>query len=134
MQLTSRAMMVQLGFIQDASDGIFDGQGIGLIDDWLKLGNDNFKTLLKNFQKPGGSGAGEVIISKAEMNIRLTFFFFHHKNSTSWLVEYVDITVPNIYALKKQQDMELAKETKLEALTINLKDVSETYEAIIQYM
>ena len=48
MQLTSRAMMVRLGFIQDAADEIFIVQGIHLIDEWLNLDDDDVKTLIKN--------------------------------------------------------------------------------------
>ena len=47
-QITSREMMVRLGFSQDAADKIFNGQGIGLIDEWLNLDDDYVKTLLRN--------------------------------------------------------------------------------------
>ena len=52
-QLTLRAIMLWLGFIQDAADKLFDRQEIESIDEWLKLGYDNVNTLLWNVQKPG---------------------------------------------------------------------------------
>ena len=61
MQLTSRAMMVRLGFIQDAADEIFIVQGIHLIDEWLNLDDDDVKTLIKNVWKPGDDGQGETM-------------------------------------------------------------------------
>ena len=67
-------------------------------------------------------------------NLPLTFFFARHKNHTSWSVDYSDITVPKMCALKKQLEMESGKEKNHEAPTIDLKDISKTYEAIIQYL
>ena len=49
-------------------------------------------------------------------------------------MEYVTITAPNFFALKTQQEFESANETNPEAPKIDLKDVSKTYEAMIQYM
>ena len=64
MQLTSRAMMVRLGFIQDAADKIFIVQGIHLIDECLNLDDDDVKTLIKNVWKPGDDGQGETMSFK----------------------------------------------------------------------
>ena len=75
----------------------------------MSLEDEYIKILLKNVQKPGGGGQGDVISFKSEMNLRLTVLFFHNKNHTSWSVDYSDITIPNIFALKKQQELELAK-------------------------
>ena len=101
-QLTSRAMVVRLGFIQDADGDIFNGQGIELIDEWLNLEDDGVKTLLWNIRKHGGGGQGEIISFKAEINFHLTVFLVIHKHRTSRSVEYSDITVPSILSLKKQ--------------------------------
>ena len=57
--------MVQLGFSQDAADNIYNGKWIYLIDEWLNLDNDCVNTLLRNVQKPGGGGQGEMISFKA---------------------------------------------------------------------
>ena len=133
-QLTSKEMMVRLGFSQDAANEIFNGQGLDLINEWLNLDNNNVKKLLQKVQKPGGGGHGEMISFKAEMNFHLDIFFVRHKNRTSISVDYSDITVTNIRALKKQRYMELAKEAKHEATAIDLEDVSKTYEAMIQYL
>ena len=59
-------------------------------------------------------------------------FFIHHKIHTSRTVDYGDITVPVIRALKKQRKIEAIKEPKNEAPTIDLKDVLKTYEYLIQ--
>ena len=109
-QLTLRAMMLWLGFIQDAADKLFDGQEIDSIDEWLKLGYDNVNTLLWNVRKPGSGRQGEMISFKADINIHLTVFFVRHKNHTSWSMDYSDISVPNICAMRKQQEMESDKE------------------------
>ena len=100
--------MVQLWFSQGAAEDIFNGQGIDSIDEWLNLDNDNVKILLQNVWKPGGGGQGEMISFKAEMSLHITVFFVCHKHRTSQSVEYGDITVPNICALKKQQQLEMA--------------------------
>ena len=42
-------------------------------------------------------------------------------------MDYSEITLPDIFALKKQQELELAKETNPEDPTIDLEDVSNTY-------
>ena len=127
-------MMVRLGFSQDAANEIFNGQGLDLINEWLNLDNNNVKKLLQKVQKPGGGGHGEMISFKAEMNFHLDIFFVRHKNRTSISVDYSDITVTNIRALKKQRYMELDKEAKHEATAIDLEDVSKTHEAMIQYL
>ena len=75
-----------------------------------------------------------MISSKAEMNLQLNVFLVFHKNHTSLSVDYSGITVPNIIALKKQPDMDSAKETNTEAPKIELKDVANTHEAMIQYL
>ena len=76
----------------------------------MNLDNENVKTLLHNIQKPGGVGQGETLSFKTEMNLHITVYFIGHKNRTSLSVEYSEINVPNIHALKKQQDMELDME------------------------
>ena len=97
----------------------------------MNLDDDNVNTLLRNVRKHNGGGHGEIISFKAEMNLHLTVFFVCHKNRISLSVDYSDITVPNIFALKKQRELGSAKETNTEALTINLKDISKTYETMI---
>ena len=49
-------------------------------------------------------------------------------------MDYGDITIPKICALKKQQDMESDKEKNPESSTIDLKDVSNNYDTMIQYL
>ena len=71
---------------------------------------------------------------KADLNLQLAVLFIHHKIRTSRAVDYGDITVPAIHALKKQREIEAIKEPKTEALTINLKDVLKTYQYLIQYL
>ena len=66
------------------------------------------------------------------MNLCLNFLFVRHKHHTSRSVEYGDITIPHIFTLKKQQELDSAKETNPEATTIDLKDISKTYEEMIQ--
>ena len=134
MQLASRAMMVQLGFIQDAANEIFNGQGIDLIDEWLNLDNEDVKTLLWNVRKPVGGVQGEMISFKAEMKLHLTVSFVFLKRCASQSVDYGNTTVPNICALKKQIYLGSAKEKNPEAPTINLKDVSKKHEEIMQYV
>jgi len=75
-----------------------------------------------------------MISYKAEMNLQLAVFYIHHKHCTSWTVDYADITVPSIHALKKQCKVEALKEAKPELPTIDPKDVSKTYEAMVQYL
>ena len=133
-QLTLRAMMLWLGFIQDAADKLFDGQEIDSIDEWLKLVYDNVNTLLWNVRKPGSGRQGEMISFKADINIHLTVFFARHKYYTSWSMDYSDISVPNICAMRKQQEMESDKEKNPKYPTIDLKDISKTFEAMIQYL
>ena len=60
--------------------------------------------------------------------------FIHHKICTSSIFDYGDINVPLIRALKKQREIEEIKEPNTEAPTIDLKDVSKTYEYLIQYL
>ena len=133
-QLTPRAIMVRLGFSQDADDKIFNGQGIDLIDEWLNLDDHYVKALIQNVRKPGGGGQGEIINFKVEMKLHLTVFLVCHKHRTSRSVDYSDITVQNMSYLKKQRDLESAKETNPETPTIDLRDVSRTYESMIQYL
>ena len=47
-------MVVRLGFSNYAAVDIINGKGIELIYEWLNLKDENVKTLLKNFRKPGG--------------------------------------------------------------------------------
>ena len=101
--------MVQLGFIQDTDDDIFNGQGIDSIDEWLNMDDEYVKTFPRNVRKPGGGGQGEIIRLKAEMNLQLTVFFIFHKKHTILSVDYSDITVPKLCALHKHQDMESDK-------------------------
>ena len=68
------------------------------------------------------------------MDLHLTVLFAHHNHHTSQSVDYGDVTVPKICALKKQLELDSSKETNPEAPTINLKDISKTYEAMIQYL
>ena len=124
--------MVRLGFSQDAADKIFNGQGIGLIDEWLNLDDDYVKTLLRNVWKPGGDRQYEMINFKEDMNLHLTVLFVHHKNHTGRSVDYSDINITNICALKKQQELDSDKKTNPESPTIDLKDVSNTYESMNQ--
>ena len=63
--LALRAVMVQLGFSQDASDEIFNGQGIYLIGELFNLYNDNVKTWICSFLKPGGGRQVDMIRFKA---------------------------------------------------------------------
>ena len=70
--------------------------------------------------KTSGVGPGEMISFKANMNIHLTVILVYHKNHTSIAVEYGEITIPNIFALKKQRDMDSTKETKPKYPTIDL--------------
>ena len=74
-QLVLRGVIVWCGFIQVASDKIFNWQVIDSIDEWLNLYNDYVNTLLRNVQKHGGGGQGGMISFKSEMNLRLTVFF-----------------------------------------------------------
>ena len=133
-QLTSRAMMVRLGFSHDAADEIFNAKGIDLIYEQLNLDDENVKILLRNIRKTGGGGQCEMISFKAEINLYLNIFFVFHNNHTIQSVDYSDITVPKNCALKKQREMDSDEETKPEAPTINLKDFSKTNKAIIQYL
>ena len=133
-QLTSREIMVRLGLSQNAVENIFNRQGINMIDEGYNLGDDDVKTLIRNFRKPGDGRPGDMISFKEEMNLHITVFFIHHKNCTSRSVDYSDITLQKDCALKKQQDMELTKDSKPEAPKINLRDFSNTYEAIIKYL
>ena len=61
-------------------------------------------------------------------------FYIHHKIRTRKTVDYGDITVYDICALKKQRTIESIRESKKEALTIDLEDVLKTYESLIQYL
>ena len=83
MQIKTRDMMVRLGFSQGESDKILNGQGVDQIDEWLNLDDDDVKSLLRNIQKPGRGGQGEMISFKVEINLHLTVFFIRHKNRTS---------------------------------------------------
>ena len=65
MQLTLKAMMMRLGFIQYMSDDIFNEQVIDYIDDQLNIDDYNVKTLLQNVQKTGVGGQGDIISFKA---------------------------------------------------------------------
>ena len=67
--------MVRLGFVQDAADRVFNGQGIDLIDEWLNLDNDGVKTLLRDVLKPSSGGQGDMISFNAVMNLHPTVFF-----------------------------------------------------------
>ena len=60
--------------------------------------------------------------------------FIHHKICTSSIVDYGDINVPLIRALKKQREIEEIKEPNTEAPMIDLKDFSKTYEYLIRYL
>ena len=131
---TSRAMMVRLGFTEAAADEIYSGQGIDSIDEWANLDESDVTSLCRTVRKPGGGGAGKMISYKAEMNLQAAVFFIYHKHRTSRTVDYTNITVPEIRALKKQREMEATTESKPEAPTIDLKDVSKTYEALVQYL
>ena len=66
------------------------------------------------------------------MNLHLTVLFVHHKNHTGRSVDYSDINITNICALKKQQELDSDKKTNPESPTIDLKDVSNTYESMNQ--
>ena len=46
------------------------------------LGDDDVNKLIRNAQKPGGVGQGDMIMFKAEMNLHLTVLFIIHKNCT----------------------------------------------------
>lgn len=126
--------MVRLGFNEAAADEIYGGQGIDSIEEWENFDEADVKSLCRTVRKPGGGGDGEMISYKAEMNLQLAVFFIHHKHRTSRTVDYADITVPKIRALKKQREVEALKESKPELPTIDLKDVSKTYEAMVQYL
>ena len=90
--------------------------------------------MLRSFLKPGGGVNGDMVGFKAELNLKLAVFFIHHKICTSRTVDCWDTTVPIIHALKKQYDIEAIKKPNTEAMTIDLKDVSKTYESLIQYL
>ena len=61
-----------------------------------------------------------MISYKAEMNLQAAVLFIHHKHRTRRTVDYANITVHKIRALKKQCEMEAAKESKQKTPTIGL--------------
>ena len=73
-------------------------------------------------------------VLKIEFNLQIALFFNYHKIHTSRTVDCGDITVPVTLSLRKQREIEAYKESKTEALTINLKDVLKTFEYFIQYL
>ena len=91
-------------------------------------------SLLCSVLKPGGGGNGEMVGFKVELNLQLVVFLIHHNIRTRRTVNYGDITIPNIHALKKKCEVEAIKEPKTEAPTINLKDLLKTFEYLIQYL
>ena len=116
---TSRHMLVRLGFSSIAANEIYQRQGIDCIHEWAKFDKDKCFSLLHSVCKPGGSGNGDMVGFKAELNIQLAVFFIHHKIRTSRTVDYGDITVPAIRALKKQLEIEAIKDPKTGATTID---------------
>ena len=105
-----------------------------MIGEWFNLDNGDVNTLIRNVQKPGVDRTGDMTSFKGEMNLQPTVFLVHHKNRTSRLVDYGDISVPNICELKNQKDMDSAKENNPEAPKIDMNDVYKTYGAMIQYL
>ena len=99
---TSRQMLVRLEFSASATNDIYQRQAIDFIDEWDNFDKDNIFSLLCPFCKPGGDGNGDMVGLKTELNIQLAVFFIHHKIRTSRAVDYGDITVPAISAMKKQ--------------------------------
>ena len=97
---TSRAMMVRLGFTEAAADEIYSGQGIDSIDEWANLDKSDVTSLCQTVRKPGGGGDGKMISYKAKMNLQAAVFFIYHKHRTSRTVDYTNITVPEICAMK----------------------------------
>ena len=61
-------------------------------------------------------------------------FFIHHKIGTIRTVEYGNINVTDIRAMKKQRKIEAIKEPKTEDPMIDLKGFLKTYEYLIQYL
>ena len=130
----SRQMLVHLGFSKSAANDIYQRQGIDSIDEWANFENDYVVSLLRSVRKSGGSGNGEMVVLKADLNFQLAVLFIHQNIRTNRTVDYGDITVPDIRALKKQREIEAIKEPKTEALTINLKYFLKTYESLNQYL
>ena len=116
-------MLVRMGFSASAANGIYQRQGIDSIDEWANFNKDDVVSLLCSVRKPGVGRNGDIVGFKAELNIELAMFFIHNKTHTSRTVNYGDITVPTICALKKQREIEALKEPKIEVPKIDLKDI-----------
>ena len=102
------------------------GREVESIDEWANFDKDGVVSLLRSVRKHGGGRNGEMVGFKAELNLQIYVFYIHHQIRTIRKVDYGDITVTAIRALKKQREIEVIQEPKTEALTIDLKDVSKT--------
>ena len=145
-----RTMFGRLGFSGQGPVMLTVDQGIDNIDELKDLDDDEVETLLKLLRRPGGTvvnpnaanpgqpahitAPGISVSMRAATHLKLAVYYCRHMGRTSRPLRTVDITCPNIKALKALREEEDASKDPTKEPTIDKKNWSKTLEAIQEWI
>lgn len=107
-----RQALVALGFTQEAATDIRDVQQVNSLPEIGLLTDKDVENLCKIVRRPGGTNAsgtvnpGNSVSLRAETNLKLAVYWYHHHVRTSRVPIITEMTLVNVRALAKLRDAE----------------------------
>jgi hypothetical protein len=144
-----RTALVRLGFSVDGAVDITADQGLDTLDEIKLLTDVEVSDLCKALRRPGGQiinpnavGANPAMIAnpgvqvslRAETNLKLACYYLRFRDRISRAVASVDVTLPNIRALRALRDSEKEYKQPTDAPDVDEKYMITTIDNIESYL
>ena len=126
-----------------------DGQGLGSLDEFRFLQDDDVEALCKTLRSPGGTIAnpdaaipgqparvrnpGFLVSLRAEQNLKLMCYYIRFKHQTSRDIEPADIDLNSVRELRDHREWE-KDHSDVDPPEINARNWPATIEAIEEYL
>ena len=146
-----RASLGRMGFTDPVRQHMTaaGGQGLGTLDEFRFLKDDDVEALCKTLQSPGDTIAnpdaavagqparvrnpGFLVSLRAEQNLKLMCYFIRFKHQTSRVIAPADIDLNSVRALRDHREWE-KDHSDVEPPEINARNWPATIEAIEEYL
>ena len=134
--VATRALLVRMGFTDDAAGRVVaaDGQGLSNIEDFQQLDEKTMELTCKGIRRPGGNEVGFPVSSVAEMNFKNMINYMKHFQRINRTLTQADITLVKVRSFCHQQNIEDKHTDPTEAPKLNPKNWPLTIESIVDIL